>query len=120
MEVWRDLRHEQTPCFLDQNGHSQPGAAHCAHLRRPTPEEIAAYEQVLKQLNEKIRIAIDGVADWREAHKGQSASKVVNALYAKADCISALSTMAMSRVVARMRDALGGMQTDTRRCRVSQ
>jgi len=77
MEVWRDLKSEQMPCFLDQNGHSQPDAAHCAHLRLPTPEEIAAHEQVLKQLNEKIGIAIDGVADWREAHKGKSASKVV-------------------------------------------
>src|SRR5262245_4029881 len=77
MDVWRKLKHEQMPCFLDQNGHSQPGAAHCAHLRRPTPEEIAAYEQVLKQLNEKIHIAIASVADWREAHKGQSASTVV-------------------------------------------
>jgi hypothetical protein len=77
MEVWRDLRYEQMPCFLDKNGHSQPDAAHCPHLRCPTPEEIAAYEQLLKQNSENLRIVGAGIAGWRKAHKGQSASEVV-------------------------------------------
>ena len=77
MEIWSELRYEQMPCFLDKNGHSQPDAAHCSHLRPPTPEEIAAYEQWLKQLDEKISIVMAGIAGWREAHRGQSASEVV-------------------------------------------
>lgn len=76
MEIWRDLRYEQMPCFLE-NGHSQPDAAHCTHLRRPTLEEIAAYEQWLKQYHEKISIVTSGIAGWREAHQGQSACEVV-------------------------------------------
>jgi hypothetical protein len=76
MEIWRDLRYEQMPCFLE-NGHSRPDAAHCSHLRRPTPEEIAAYEQGIKERSEKINTVIASVADWREAHLGQSASTVV-------------------------------------------
>jgi hypothetical protein len=77
MEVWRDLRYEQMPCFLDKNGHSQPDAAHCAHLRRPTLEEIAAYEQWLKQNDKDMETVSAGIADWREAHQGQSVSEVV-------------------------------------------
>src|SRR5262245_6043618 len=77
LEVWRDLRYEQMPCFLDESGHSQPNAAHCPHLRRPTPEEIAVFEQWVKQNDEKMDIVMAGIAGWREAHQGQSASEVV-------------------------------------------
>ena len=77
MEVWRNLRYEETPCFLDDNGHSQPDAVHCAHLRRPTSEEIAAFEQWLEQNRKNIGIVNAGIADWRKAHQGQSASEVV-------------------------------------------
>lgn len=67
----------QQPCFLDDHGRSKPGALHCEHLRRPTPEEIAAHEQWLAGRIEKLGKAMLGIASWRAKHKGRSHSEVV-------------------------------------------
>jgi len=75
-EAWRGIGHDRQPCFLD-NGQSRPDAAHCPHLRRPSPEEIAAHEGWLKQRQKLLGSVMVGIADWRRAHKGKSAREVI-------------------------------------------
>lgn len=69
---------DQRPCFLDrETGESKPGAASCEHLRRPTVEEIAANKAWRGERMGKLGIVLSGIMPWREAHKGKSASEVV-------------------------------------------
>ena len=65
------------PCFLDDKGQSKPGAAHCEHLRRPTPEEIAADKAWLDARFEKMRVVFAAVAPWRKKHAGKSFGEVI-------------------------------------------
>lgn len=66
------------PCFLDaKTGESKPDANHCAMLRRPTPEEIALHEKWLEERLDQMAKVMTGIKPWRDAHKGQSASEVV-------------------------------------------
>jgi hypothetical protein len=65
------------PCFLDATGQSHPGAQPCAHLRRPTAEEISAHEAWASEHLERTLAVMRGIADWRKAHKGKSAQEVV-------------------------------------------
>lgn len=36
--------YDAVPCFLNERGESKQSALKCAHLRRPTPEEIEAHK----------------------------------------------------------------------------
>jgi hypothetical protein len=76
-EAWRGVGHDKQPCFLDDQGQSKPNAMSCPHLRRPTPEEIAAHKRWLDERWAKLGTVMVGIADWRAAHKGKSASEVV-------------------------------------------
>jgi hypothetical protein len=66
------------PCFLDKyTGESKPDALPCEHLRRPTSEEIALHETWLKGRMERMGRVMEAIYPWRVAHKGKSASEVV-------------------------------------------
>lgn len=65
------------PCFLDEVGESKPGAGHCALLRRPTPEEIALHEKWADERMGLLGTVMKGIRPWRTAHKGRSASEIV-------------------------------------------
>lgn len=65
------------PCFLDKQGQSKPDALPCEHLRRPTPEEIAAHEKWLEFRMDKLGTVMRGIKPWRDAHKGRSAQEIV-------------------------------------------
>lgn len=56
---------DQRPCFLDK-GKPKPNALACDCLRIPTPEEIAAHEQWLKEHWAKQTTVMAGIADWRK------------------------------------------------------
>jgi hypothetical protein len=71
----KNLLHQ--PCFLTKTGESKPDALPCEHLRRPTPEEIAAHECWLNSRMQLQATVMAGIAPWRAAHKGKSASEVV-------------------------------------------
>lgn len=75
-EAWHGVGHDKQPCFLE-NGLSRPGAMRCPHLRVPTPDEIAAHNEWLENRFVKQGIVMVGIAPWRAAHKGRSASEVV-------------------------------------------
>lgn len=69
---------DKKPCFLHKKtGESLPGAMPCEHLRRPTPDEIAAHEEWLDGRMNRMGIVMTGILPWREAHKGKSAQEVV-------------------------------------------
>jgi hypothetical protein len=66
------------PCFLDKDtGESKPVAVPCQHLRRPTPEEIATNRAWRDGRMAKLGTVMTGIMPWRKAHKGKSASEVV-------------------------------------------
>lgn len=68
----------QRPCFLHkETGESSPDAWPCAQLRRPTPEEIAFHEKWLEERMNLQGTVMQGIRPWRDAHKGQSASEIV-------------------------------------------
>lgn len=64
------------PCFLD-NGKSKPGALKCAHLRRPTQEEIAAHEQWHARRMNTLGAVMKAIEPWRKAHKGKSHAETI-------------------------------------------
>lgn len=66
------------PCFLDNSGQSKPGAVHCPQLRQPTPDEIAAHKTWLCERIVLMGVVMNGIGPWRRAHKGKSASEVVD------------------------------------------
>ncbi len=77
-ETFKGTKFAVRPCFLDQvTGESQPDALPCQHLRRPTPEEIALHEAWADQRLDLLRTVMTGIRPWRDAHKGRSASEVV-------------------------------------------
>lgn len=66
------------PCFLDAKGvPKHVAAASCPKLRAPTPEEIALHEEWIEKRMGTMRIVQLGIANWRKAHKGKSASEIV-------------------------------------------
>ena len=69
--------YKQQPCFLTDRGESKPDAMPCAHLRRPTPDEIALHEDWLTERQKLLATVMVGIHPWREAHKGRSAQEVV-------------------------------------------
>lgn len=74
----REVNFDRRPCFLDKKtGKSEPDAMPCQFLRRPTTEEIALHEEWIEKRMDRMRIVQVGIADWRKAHKGKSASEVV-------------------------------------------
>lgn len=76
-DTFRDTPFATRPCFLTETGESKPDALVCDQLRRPTPEEIALHKEWLDGRWAKMATVTVGIAPWREAHKGQSASEVV-------------------------------------------
>lgn len=74
---WRGTKFDVRPCFLDKSGQSKPGTVQCPKIRRPTPDEIAAHETWVKACLNRMEAVMAGIADWRKAHKGRSASEVV-------------------------------------------
>jgi hypothetical protein len=75
--VWHGVKFAERPCFLDKKGNSKPEARPCPHLRRPTPEEIAADEAWTEQRIDRLRTVMVGIAEWRAKHKGKSRADVV-------------------------------------------
>jgi hypothetical protein len=67
---------KQQPCFLDK-GVSRPDALPCEHLRRPTPEEIAAHEEWADFRLDKLRRVMTAIQPWRKEHKGQSFREMI-------------------------------------------
>lgn len=59
----------QQPCFLTDKGESKPDALPCAHLRRPTSEEIAAHEGWLKARWDNMAKVMEAIHPWRQEHK---------------------------------------------------
>lgn len=67
----------QQPCFLDEKGRSKPGALPCEHLRRPTAAEIIAHDAWVGARLKLLGVVRNAIRPWRDAHKGQSASEVI-------------------------------------------
>lgn len=65
------------PCFLDKKGQSKPDAAHCPHLRRPTPEEIAEHEKWWEKRMQMTLLAMTTIAPWRKKHAGKSFGETI-------------------------------------------
>jgi hypothetical protein len=59
------------PCFLTDKGESKLGAAVCAHLRRPTPEEIAAHEIWIEERMNRTGVAMAAIHPFRKTHRGR-------------------------------------------------
>lgn len=76
MDGWDGVPFARWPCFLD-GGRSKPDAIPCERLRLPTAEEIAAHNEWSHMRMETLRTVMLGIQPWRVAHKGQSASEVV-------------------------------------------
>lgn len=71
------LPFDRRPCFLTDKGASKPDAAPCAHLRRPTADEMAAYaHRVLSRLNEMSRM-FEAIYPWRVQHDGTNYRETV-------------------------------------------
>lgn len=49
----------------------------CAHLRRPTPDEIAARKVWQDARMNKLGVVMTGIMPWRKANKGKSVAEVV-------------------------------------------
>lgn len=65
-DLWRRTPFAQRPCFLDREGKSKPGAVECAHLRRPTTQEMAE-NKAAEQINASAVLGVmAGVMDWTE------------------------------------------------------
>jgi hypothetical protein len=65
------------PCFLTETGESKPGALPCAHLRRPTKEEITLHREWLAgRMNRMVTVQV-AIAPWREKHAGKSLAEVI-------------------------------------------
>lgn len=72
------VKFDQRPCFLDdKTGESKPSALPCEHLRRPTPEEIAAHQGWVAARMDQLGVVMKGIRPWRDAHKGRSATEIV-------------------------------------------
>lgn len=72
------VKFDQRPCFLDkETGESNPGAVPCEHLRRPTPDEIAARKVWQDERMNKLGVVMTGIMPWRKANKGKSVAEVV-------------------------------------------
>jgi len=76
-EAWRGTKFNARPCFLDEKGQSKPNATSCPSLRRPTTEEIVAHKAWLEKRWELMGVVMVGIGPWRAAHKGKSASDIV-------------------------------------------
>ncbi len=76
-DSWRGIGHAKQPCFLDDKGQSKPDAAHCPHLRRPTPEEIAAHKKWSRDRLNVLGKVMVGIGPWRKKWKGQSHAEIV-------------------------------------------
>ena len=76
-EAWNGVKFDERPCFLDDKGNSKPNARPCEHLRRPTPEEIAANEEWFQGRMNTLRTVMLGISEWRKKWKGKSHGEVV-------------------------------------------
>ena len=76
-DTLRGTKFDQRPCFLDKSGESKPDAIPCPHLRKPTPAEIEAHEGWINERMGLLGTVMQGILPWRNAHKGKSASEVV-------------------------------------------
>ena len=76
-DKWFGLKFAQRPCFLTADGKSKPGAAVCDRIRRPTSEEIEAYENWVEQSWGRQLTVFDGIANWRKANKGEDVYEVI-------------------------------------------
>lgn len=65
------------PCFLTKTGESKPDVQPCEHLRRPTPDEIAAHEQWSEQRMQKMFSVLKAIKPWRDKHKGRSHAETI-------------------------------------------
>lgn len=74
------------PCFLER-GESKRGAAPCDKLRRPTAEEMAAHDVWSKSRMETFATVMVGIAPWRQKHKDQSHTEVIECPACKGVCI---------------------------------
>lgn len=72
-----DDRLGSKPCFLAPDGESYPNALPCEHLRRPTPEEIDAYERWRIEQRRRLYLVMRGIESWRDAHEGKTVSEIV-------------------------------------------
>ena len=75
--AWDGVKFDERPCFLDKQGNSKPNSRPCEHLRRPTPEEIAADEVWTKQQMDTLSTVLLGIADWRQKHEGRSYAEII-------------------------------------------
>lgn len=66
-------KYGDSPCFLDKQGQSKPGAAHCECLRRPTAEEIAAHHGWLAERMNRTAVAMAAIEPFRKTHRGRGA-----------------------------------------------
>lgn len=65
------------PCFIQTpDPHAETRVA-CEHFRAPTPDEIDAHETWVETRMDVLRAVMVGIKPWRDAHKGQSASEIV-------------------------------------------
>lgn len=73
-------RYVVQPCFLSDKGESKPDAMPCEHLRRPTPEEIAAHEQWAAERMNELGKVMTAILPWRKEQKAKrvGASKVMD------------------------------------------
>lgn len=69
-------RYTVQPCFLDK-GQSKPDALPCEHLRRPTPEEMAASDKWSADRMSVLGTVMTGIKPWRDKWKGKSHGEVV-------------------------------------------
>jgi len=77
MTTWDKTPFALRPCYLTDSGESKPGAVECPHLRRPTKEEIDAHLLWRGKRLQLMATVMEGVYDWRVAHRGKSASAII-------------------------------------------
>lgn len=65
------------PCFIKSPDEHAAERVKCDHFRPPTAEEITAHETWVTARMDRLRIVMVGIRPWRDAHKGRSASEVV-------------------------------------------
>jgi hypothetical protein len=68
---------QRLPCFIKTSDVYAAQRVKCEHFRPPTAAEIVAHEEWLAERIKRLRVVLGGILPWRLAHKGKSASEIV-------------------------------------------
>ncbi len=71
------VKFDRRPCFLDTKGNSKPDAMACAHILRPTAEEIATHAKWVKERGQKVLAVIVAIEPLRKKYRGSGGAEVL-------------------------------------------